>query len=272
SPLSAVLGILVLLAAVLAAAILLFIVGYIIVNGIPNLTAEQFEWKYSSKNVSMMPAIVNTVLFVLFTLLLAVPVGVCAAVYLVEYSKRGSKLVKVIRITTETLSGIPSIVYGLFGFLMFVIGFNWRYSMLAGVITLAIMVLPLIIRTTEEALLAVPDSYREGSFGLGAGKSRTVFKVVLPTAVPGIMSGIVLAIGRIVGESAALILTAGTNPAVPKTPFGSARTLAVHMYALFSEGLYTEQAYATAFVLLVLTLIINLVSDSIERRLIRKQG
>lgn len=271
-PLSAVLMVLVILSAVFAVGVLLFLIAYILVNGIPFITAEQFEWKYTSSNVSMMPAIVNTVLFVVLTLLLAVPVGVCAAVYLVEYAKRGSKLVKVIRITTETLSGIPSIVFGLFGFLMFVIGFGWSYSMLAGVITLAIMVLPLIIRTTEESLLAVPDSYREGSFGLGAGKSRTVFKVVLPTAIPGIMSGIVLAIGRIVGESAALILTAGTNPAVPKTPMSSARTLAVHMYALFSEGLYTEQAYATAVVLLVITFGINLASDMIERKLIKKQG
>lgn len=272
SPLSAVLMILVMLSALFAVGTLLFIIGYILVNGIPNITAAQFEWEYNSKNVSMMPAIVNTVLFVLYTLLLAVPIGVCAAVYLVEYAGGGNKLVKVIRITTETLSGIPSIVFGLFGFLMFVIGFKWSYSMLAGVITLAIMVLPLIIRTTEEALLAVPDSYREGSFGLGAGKSRTVFRVILPTAIPGIMSGIVLAIGRIVGESAALIFTAGTNPAAAKSPMDSARTLAVHMYALFSEGLHTEEAYATAVVLLALTFVINLASDLIERRLIKKQG
>lgn len=272
SPLSAVLMILVMLSALFAVGTLLFIIGYILVNGIPNITAAQFEWEYNSKNVSMMPAIVNTVLFVLYTLLLAVPIGVCAAVYLVEYAGGGNKLVKVIRITTETLSGIPSIVFGLFGFLMFVIGFKWSYSMLAGVITLAIMVLPLIIRTTEEALLAVPDSYREGSFGLGAGKSRTVFRVILPTAIPGIMSGIALAIGRIVGESAALIFTAGTNPAAAKSPMDSARTLAVHMYALFSEGLHTEEAYATAVVLLALTFVINLASDLIERRLIKKQG
>lgn len=272
NPLSAVLMILVLLSALFAVGILLFLIGYILVNGIPNITAAQFEWEYNSQNVSMMPAIVNTVLFVALTLLLAVPIGVCAAVYLVEYAKRGNKLVKVIRIATETLSGIPSIVFGLFGFLMFVIGFKWSYSMMAGVITLAIMVLPVIIRTTEEALLAVPDSYREGSFGLGAGKSRTVFRVVLPTAIPGIMSGIVLAIGRIVGESAALIFTAGTNPAVPKDAMASARTLAVHMYALFSEGLHTEEAYATAVILLVLTFMINLASDLIERKLIKKQG
>lgn len=272
SPLSAVLMVLVMLSAVFSVGILLFLIGYILINGIPNITAAQFEWKYTAQNVSMMPAIVNTVLFVLLTLLLAVPIGVFAAVYLVEYAKRGSKLVKVIRITTETLSGIPSIVFGLFGFLMFVIGFKWSYSMLAGVITLAIMVLPLIIRTTEEALLAVPDSYREGSLGLGAGRSRTVFRVVLPAAIPGIMSGIVLAIGRIVGESAALIFTAGTNPAVPKNPMSSARTLAVHMYALFSEGLHTEEAYATAVILLILTFAINLTSDLIEQKLIKKQG
>lgn len=272
SPLSAVLMILVMLSAVFAVGVLLYLIGYILISGIPHLTASQFEWEYTAKNVSMLPAIINTVLFVVFTLLLAVPIGVCAAVYLVEYAKRGNKLVKVIRVTTETLAGIPSIVYGLFGFLMFVIGFKWSYSMLAGVITLAIMVLPLIIRTTEEALLAVPDSFREGSLGLGAGKSRTVFSVVLPAAIPGIMSGIVLAIGRIVGESAALIFTAGTNPAVAQSPMNSARTLAVHLYALFNEGLYTNEAYASAVILLVLTFLINLASDMIERKLIKKQG
>lgn len=272
SPLSLALMILVMLSALFAIGVLLFLIGYILINGIPHITAAQFEWEYNSRNVSMMPAIINTVIFVVFTLVLAVPIGVCAAVYLVEYAKRGNKLVKVIRLTTETLSGIPSIVFGLFGFLMFVIGFKWSYSMLAGVITLAIMVLPLIIRTTEEALLAVPDSFREGSLGLGAGKSRTVFRVVLPAAIPGIMSGIVLAIGRIVGESAALIFTAGTNPAVANSPMDSARTLAVHLYALFSEGLYTNEAYASAVILLVLTFLINFTSDMIERKLIKKQG
>lgn len=272
SPLSLLLMILVMLSAIFAAGVLLFITGYILVNGIPNLTAEQFEWKYTPENQSMMPAVINTVIMTALTLLLAVPVGIFAAVYLVEYAKRGNKLVKLIRITTETLSGIPSIVFGLFGFLMFVIHFKWGNAMLAGVITLAMMVLPLIIRTTEEALLAVPDSYREGSFGLGAGKMRTVFRVILPTAVPGIMSGVILAIGRIVGESAALIFTSGTYRAVPESLMDSTATLTVHMYIQSNEGLHTEQAFASAVVLLVLTFIINLASDLIERGIARKKG
>lgn len=272
SPLSLALMILVMLSALFAAGILLFIVGYILVNGIPNITAEQFEWTYTPENQSMTPAIINTVLMTALTLLIAVPVGIFAAVYLVEYAKRGNKLVKLIRITTETLSGIPSIVFGLFGFLMFVIHLKWGNAMLAGVITLAMMVLPLIIRTTEEALLAVPDSYREGSFGLGAGKMRTVFRVILPTAVPGIMSGVILAIGRIVGESAALIFTAGTYRAVPESLMDSTATLTVHMYIQSNEGLHTAQAFASAVILLALTFIINLASDLIERRIARKKG
>ena len=275
SPGSLIVMVLVMLSAVFAVGVLIYIIGFILVKGIPNLTAEQFERTYDSTNVSMMPAIINTVIMVVLTLALAVPIGIFSAIYLVEYAKRGSRLVKIIRITTETLSGIPSIVFGLFGFLMFVIGFHWSYSLLSGVITLAIMILPTIIRTTEEALLAVPDSYREGSFGLGAGKTRTVFKVILPSAVPGIMSGVVLSIGRIVGESAALIFTAGTYAAVPSADnffFSSTRTLAVHMYALYSEGLYTNQAYATAVVLLVLTALINLLSSFIEHRIAKKRG
>ena len=167
-------------AAVLTFAVLLFLIGYILVNGIPNLKPSLFEWTYNSDNVSLMPALINTILMTAFSLAIATPLGIFAAVWLVEYAKRGSKLVKVVRITTETLQGIPSIVYGLFGMLFFVMQLKWGYSLIAGAFTLAIMVLPVIMRTTEEALLAVPDSYREGSFGLGAGKLRTVFTIVLP--------------------------------------------------------------------------------------------
>ncbi len=272
SPLSLILMILVMISAIFAVGMLIFIIAYILINGIPHLTAEQFEWKYTPENQSMVPAIINTVLMTLLTLLLAVPVGIFSAVYLVEYAKRGNKLVKIIRVTTETLSGIPSIVFGLFGFLMFNIHFKWGNAMLGGVITLAIMILPLIIRTTEEALLAVPDSIREGSFGLGAGKMRTVFRIVLPTAIPGIMSGIILGIGRIVGESAALIFTSGTYRAVPQSLFDSTATLTVHMYVQSNEGLHTDQAFASAVVLLALTFIINLVSDLIERKIVRSKG
>ena len=205
------------------------------------------------------------------SLLLAVPLGVFSAIYLVEYARRGNKLVKVVRITAETLSGIPSIVYGLFGYVLFVLTLDWGYTLLSGAITLAIMILPLIMRTTEEALLSVPDSFREGSFGLGAGRLRTVFKIVLPSAVPGILAGVILAIGRIVGESAALIFTAGTNPVVPDSLFASTRTLSVHMYALMNEGLYTEQAYATAVVLLVVVILINALSGVAAKKLASKR-
>ena len=256
-PGSLIMLILILSAALITVSSMLYLVIYILVNGIPYINADLFAWEYNSKNVSMTPAIINTVIVVLLTLLLAVPIGIAAAVYLVEYAKRGSKLVKIIRVTTETLAGIPSIVFGLFGFLAFVLTFHWGYSLFAGVLTLTMMVLPTIIRTTEESLIAVPDMFREGSFGLGAGKLRTIFIIVLPVAVPGILSGVILAIGRIVGESAALIFTAGSVAAVPLGLFDSSRTLAVHMYCLLSEGLYTNQAYATAVVLLVIVLIIN---------------
>ena len=240
------------LAALITVAILVFLIGYILVNGIPNLKPSLFEWTYNSDNVSLMPALINTILMTAFSLAIATPLGIFAAVWLVEYAKRGSKLVKVVRITTETLQGIPSIVYGLFGMLFFVNWLKWKLSLLSGACTLAIMVLPVILRTTEEALKSVPDSYREGSFGLGAGRLRTVFRVVLPSAVPGILAGVILAIGRIVGESAALIYTAGTVPEVASSLFDSTRTLAVHMYALSSEGLYIHETYATAVVLLVI--------------------
>ena len=192
------------------------------------------------------------------SLLLAVPFGIGSAIYLVEYAKKGNKLVKVIRVTAETLTGIPSIVYGLFGMLFFVTALKWKFSILAGAFTLAIMILPVILRTTEEALLSVPDSYREGSFGLGAGKLRTIFKIVLPAAVPGILSGVILATGRIVGETAALIYTAGSVAKIPSSVFSSGRTLAVHMYLLANEGLHVNQAYATAVILLILVIALYL--------------
>lgn len=269
-PLSLVLLILVGLSAVITVGILLFLIGYILINGIPNLSKELFEWEYNTENVSMLPAIINTLYMTGLTLIMAVPVGVFSAIYLVEYAKRGNRLVNIVRVTTETLQGIPSIVFGLFGYLMFCIGLKWGYTLMAGAVTLAVMVLPVIMRTTEEALLAVPDSFREGSFGLGAGRLRTVFKIVLPSAMPGIFSGIILAIGRIVGETAALIFTAGTVAAVATGLFDSTRTLAVHMYCLLSEGLYTEQAYATAVILLVMVLGINAFSSLVARKFTKK--
>lgn len=266
-PKSLIVYILIILSAALTVAVTLFIIGYILIKGVPNITPELFSLKYNSKNLSMLPSIINTLYLTFLTLLIAVPVGVFSAIYLVEYAKKGSKFVKLIRVTNETLSGIPSIVYGLFGFLAFVIARSWGYSMIAGVITLAIMVLPVIIRTTEESLMAVDNSYREGSFGLGAGKLRTIFKIVLPSAVPGILSGIILAIGRIVGETAALIYTAGTVPDAATKLTSSSRTLSVHLYCLLNEGLHTDQAYATAVVLLVVVLIINALSSRVAKKI-----
>lgn len=216
------------LAALLTAAVVVFLVAYILIKGVPNIKPSLFAWKYNSENVSMMPAIINTVIMTALSLLLAAPIGIFSAVYLTEYAKRGNTLVKVVRVTTETLAGIPSIVYGLFGYLIFVIACHFHQSMLSGALTLAIMILPTMMRTTEEALLGVPDAYREGSFGLGAGRLRTVFKVVLPSAVPGILSGVILSVGRIVGETAALIYTSGTVAGIPKDLMHSGRTLSVH--------------------------------------------
>lgn len=269
-PLSFVLLILIALASIITVASIIFIIIYILVNGIPNLTTDLFSLHYNSKNQSMLPSIFNTVFITFLTLLIAVPIGIFSAVYLVEYAKKGSKLVKVIRVTTETLAGIPSIVFGLFGFLAFVIALGWGYSMIAGVLTLVMMVLPTIIRTTEEALLAVPNSYREGSFGLGAGKIRTIFKIIVPTAIPGILSGVILAIGRIVGETAALIYTSGTVAETATSLTDSARTLSVHLYCLLSEGLFTNQAYATAVILLLLVVGINALSNFIAKKLAKK--
>lgn len=270
-PGSLVLFLLVMLAAVVTFAVLVFLIAYILVRGVPYLTPSLFALEYNSDNVSLMPAVVNTLLMILMSLLLAVPFGIFAAIYLVEYAKKGNKLVSVVRVTAETLSGIPSIVYGLFGMLFFVTTLKWSYSMLSGAFTLAIMILPLIMRTTEEALLAVPDSYREGSFGLGAGKLRTVFRIVLPSAIPGILAGVILGIGRIVGETAALMYTSGTV-AKYAGPMDSGRTLALHMYVLTSEALHVNEASATAVVLLVVVIGINALSSFVAKKLRQKTG
>ena len=258
---------LMLLSVFLTVGILFSILVYVLIKGIPHLTPELFAWKYTTENVSMMPAIINTLMVTGLSLLIAVPVGIGAAIYLTEYAGRGNKLVSVIRITAETLSGIPSIVYGQFGFLFFVLRLHWNYSILSGSFTLAIMILPLIMRTTEEALKAVPDSYREGSFGLGAGRLRTVFRITLPAAMPGVLSGIILGIGRITGETAALLYTAGTAADIASDVMQPGRTLAVHMYCLINEGLYTNQAYATAVVLLVMVVGINALSSFLVKKM-----
>lgn len=266
-PGSFLLMLLVMLAALMTFLVLFFLIAYILIKGVPHIKPELFAVRYTTDNVSLMPALLNTVIMTFFSLLIAVPLGIFSAIFLVEYSGKGNKFVDIIRITTETLSGIPSIVYGLFGMLFFVSALKWGFSLMAGAFTLAIMILPLIMRTTEEALKSVPDSYREGSFGLGAGKLRTVFRVVLPSAVPGILAGVILAIGRIVGETAALIYTAGTVPELAANPMDSGRTLAIHMYNLSNEALYTNQAYATAVVLLVLVVGINCLSGFVARKI-----
>ena len=255
------------IALLLAVSTLVLIVGNILIKGIPHLSLNLFRFKYTSENVSLFPAMINTLTMTLLSLLIAVPLGVFSAIYLVEYAKRGNGIVAVVRTTAETLSGIPSIVYGLFGYLMFVVALGWGYSLLAGAFTLSIMILPLIMRTTEEALKATPDTYREGSYGLGAGKLRTVFRIVLPSAMPGILAGIVLSVGRIVGETAALIYTAGTVAQIPDNIMSSGRTMSVHMYALWNEGLNAKESYATAVVLLIVVIGLNAFSAFIARRI-----
>ena len=255
-PMSFVFAVIAALAIVITSAVFLMIVGYILIRGVPHLSPKLFEWTYNSENVSMMSSIITTFEMVLISMIIAAPFGIFCAIYLVEYAKRNNKAVKFIRLTTETLSGIPSIVYGLFGNLFFVFALKWDYSVMAGACTLAIMVLPLIIRATEEALKSVDDSYREGSFGLGAGKLRTIFVIILPSAMSGILSGVILAIGRVVGETAALVFTSGTVAKVAGL-FSSQSTLAVHMYTLSSEGIYMDQAAATAVVLMIAVLLLN---------------
>lgn len=265
-PLSFVFMIITKVAIALTMGIFLLLVGYVCVKGIPYLTPKLFSFTYTSENASMFPAIITTLEMVALCLVIAAPLGIFCAIYLVEYAKRGNKLVKIVRVTTETLAGIPSIIYGLFGSLFFVKAMHLNMSLLSGALTLAIMVLPVIIRATEEALKAVDDSFREASFGVGAGKLRTVFKIVLPSSISGILSGVILAIGRVIGETAALIFTAGTIAKIPGL-FDSGRTLAVHMYSLSNEGLHMNEASATAVVLLVVVLALNGLASLVAKKL-----
>ncbi|MFN0603410.1 phosphate ABC transporter permease PstA [Facklamia hominis] len=255
------------LAAIFTMGMLFFIVGFILWKGIPAMNWDLFAWEYTTKNVSMMPAIISTLIMIAASLVISVPIGVFTAFYLVEYADRGNRLVYWIRLATDTLSAVPSIVYGLFGMLFFVNAIFKTYSHIAGALTLTIMILPIIISSTEEALLSVNNSLRMGSLALGAGKLRTIFTIVLPVAMPGILSGVILATGRIVGESAALLYTMGTSSGMIQSMLSSGRTLATHMYVLSSEGLHVEEAYATGSVLIVLVLLINGLSTRIGNRL-----
>ncbi|MEA5017145.1 MAG: phosphate ABC transporter permease PstA [Erysipelotrichaceae bacterium] len=261
-----VLNVLVKLAISITTIILLFIIGYIFIKGIPHLKPSMFSFTYTTENVSIFPAMINTLTMTAITLLVAAPLGIGTAIYLVEYANKKNKIVGLVRITTETLAGIPSIVYGLFGYLFFLAFIGWKYSIIAGALTLSMMILPLLIRATEEALIAIPIEYRQGSYGLGAGKLRTIFKIVLPSAIPGVLAGIILSIGRIVGETAALIFTAGSVAKIPNSLFSSGRTMAVHMYSLYNEGLYVNESYATAVILLVVVIGINALSTFVAKR------
>ncbi|WBW49690.1 phosphate ABC transporter permease PstA [Peptoniphilus equinus] len=251
---------------------LLLIICYVILQGIPHFKPDLFAWEYTTDNVSMLPSIITTFIVVVLSILISAPIGIFTAIFLVEYAKSGSKIVEVIRLAAETLQGIPSIVYGLFGMMFFSDLLGLGYSIMSGVLTISIMILPLIIRATEEALKAVNDNIRHASFALGAGRLRTIFKIVLPVAMPGIIAGIVLATGRVVGETACLIFTLGTATKMPTGLGSSARTLALHVYMLSSEGLYVGQAYATACVLLVLVLVINFISNKIATKYMEVQS
>lgn len=245
---------------------LFWVVIDVILRGLPHIRLSLFEWKYTTDNQSMMPAILNTLEMVIITLLVAVPIGVLTAVYMIEYAKPENKLFKLVDLMVETLQGIPSIIFGLFGILFFgkLLGLN--YTLIAGALTMSIMVLPLIITSTIEALKAVPNSQREASYALGARKLRTIFNVILPSASVGIFSGIILAIGRVVGETAALMYTSGITASLAN-PLQSGRTLALHMYMLSTESLYKNEAYATAFVLLLVVIVINTLSSYLNVKL-----
>ncbi len=269
-PVSLIIRIVVVMAATITVLSLILIIAYILIKGVPHLKPSLFEFKYTSENVSLFPAIITTIMTTILALIIAAPIGIFSAVYLCEYANRNSRIVKIIRIATETLAGVPSIVYGLFGMLFFVTYLKWGFSLLAGAFTLSIMILPLIMRTTEEALQSVSDMQREASYGLGAGKLATIFKIILPAAISGILAGIILSIGRIVGETAALIYTAGTVAQIPKSLFSSGRTLSIHMYVLSGEGFNTNEAFATAVVLLITVFLINTLSNFVAKRIRRK--
>ena len=255
----------------IAVAFLALILIYVITRGIPYINWEFLTTAYRPGLGSngIRDIIVGTLAMVGLTLVIAVPIGVLAAIYMGEYAKKG-KVLTTIRFCVESLAGIPSILYGLFGYTFFAIQLAFGFSLLSSALTLAIMVLPVIIRSTEEALFTVPDSYREGSLALGASKLTTLFRVILPSAIPGILSAIILSMGRVMGETAAVYYTAGTMARVPSSVFSSTRSLAVHLSLLVKEGLESGDAFATATILIVIVVGLNALANFIAKRLSRK--
>lgn len=247
---------------------LMAIIFHILQNGLMHVNWEFLTEhpKQMGKEGGIFPTIVSTVYLILISLVIATPIGILAAIQLTEYTQTGP-LVKTIRFATETLAGIPSIIFGLFGFAFLVLFMGFSWSLLSGGLTLAFMVLPTIVRTSEEAIKSVPLSFREGSMALGATKWQTVWKIVLPSALPGIVTGIILSMGRAVGETAAVILTAGSSLNIPASIMDPGRTMAVHLYILAMEGISMEKAYATASVLIILIFIINILANFIMRKM-----
>lgn len=246
------------ISAILTIGILVLILGYIVINGFAALNLTFLN--------EIVPMIISTIYIVVLGISISTPLGVCAAVYLVEYAKQG-KTVNAIRFATESLAGIPSIIFGLFGMLFFVQFLKLKFSILSGTLTVCMMVLPTIVRTTEESLKAVPTSYREGSLGLGASKIRTIIKVVIPSSLSGILTAIILSMGRIVGETAALIFTAGSVAKIPNSIMSSGKTLSVHLYLLAKEAISFEKSYATATVLIIVIAVLNLAATKIVKLL-----
>lgn len=257
--------------AALTVGFLFWIIWYILSNGL-----QHVDWKFITDDYTrtgdehgIFPMIVSTIYMVIASIAVAAPLGIMTAIYLTEYAKPGSKIVKVIRFCTESLAGIPSIIFGLFGMTFFVTVLGLGFSILSGALTLSILILPVIIRTTEEALMAVSQTYREGSYGLGASKIYTIWRLILPSAMPGILTSVILSIGRVIGESAPVFLTAGMVARIPESLLDSGRTLTVHLYKLTTELFSVEewnQAYATATVLIVLVLLINMLTKLIGSR------
>ena len=253
-------------------AVLLFIIGFVLNKGLPVLS---FKFLFTNpedmgRAGGIFPTLVGSVLLPLLAIAMALPLGVGTAVYLTEYT-RETQATKVIRFGTDCLAGIPSIIFGLFGFIFFVVMLGFGWSLLSGGLTLAIMILPTIIRTSEEAIRAVPQAYREVSFSLGATRWETVIKVVLPNALPGIVTGLMLGIGRCISETAAVIFTAGLALRLPRSPFDSVRTMAVHFYTLAREGISNENAYGTAAVLIISVLLVNLTAYWLMHRFIARR-